>query len=251
VGKSLLKRILLMVPLFGPGLLHAQDSTSMPKQIWPELDVYYRVSEKVRFYGVVSATRSNSEYTDGTVGGYVDYFAIPWLRGKKYFDLHDTTMGYYWWFRMGYSYSDAPPSDKKKVVNIFETETNNNFHLPEEIVLQTRNRLDWRWVNGDFQPIYRPRVKFIRNFRTAYLTFNFYIWSEYFFYLNDNSQDKLRLTFGSVMKATKNMDIEIYYLHQFSNLPKVASLDAVGLQLDFYFRSKHYREALADKAKTP
>ena len=45
-------------------------------------------------------------------------------------DLHDTTQGYYWWFRMGYSYSNAPPGDKKKVVNIFETETNNNFHLP-------------------------------------------------------------------------------------------------------------------------
>jgi hypothetical protein len=113
-------------------------------------------------------------------------------------------MGYFWWYRTGYSYSDSPPGDKKKVVNIFETETNNNFHLPEDIVLQTRNRLDWRWVNGDFQPVYRPRVKFIRNFKTEYLTFNVYIWSEYFFYLNDNSDDRLRLTIGSI-KVTKNL----------------------------------------------
>jgi hypothetical protein len=240
-----------MASLIVPLILQAQDSSSTPKQIWPELDVYYRVSEKVRFYGMVTGTRSNSEFTDGTIGVYMDYFAIPWLREKKYFDLHDTTLGYYWWFRTGYSYSNAPPGDKKKVVNIFETETNNNFHLPEDIVLQTRNRLDWRWVNGDFQPIYRPRIKLVRNFKTAYLTFNAYIWSEYFFYLNDNSQDKLRLTFGSVMKVTKNLDLEVYYLHQFPNHPGVEPLDAIGLQLDCYFRSRHYRQVLEARAKTP
>jgi hypothetical protein len=152
--------------------------------------------------------------------------------------MHDTTQGYYWWFRAGYSYSDAPPGEKKKVVNIIETETNNNFQLPAKIALTARNRLDWRFVNGDFQPIYRPRVKFTRNFKTEYLTFDFYIWSEYFFYLNDNSQNKLRLTFGSQIKALKNMDFEIYYLHQFPNRPGVQALNAIGLQLDFYFRSK-------------
>ena len=84
---------------------------------------------------MVSGTRSNSEYTDGTTGIYLDYFALPWLKGRRYADLHDTTRGYYWSFRVGYSYSNAPPSDKRKEVNILETETNNNFHLPMEITL--------------------------------------------------------------------------------------------------------------------
>ena len=221
-------------------MLVAQDSVQ--KQIWPELDIYYRINERFRLYSQISGTKSNSEYTDGTAGIYLDFFTKPWLKGRRNeTELGDSTQGYYWWFRAGYSYSAAPPSDKKKVVNTLETETNNIFHLPADIVLQSRNRLDWRWVNDDFQPIYRPRLKFIRNLKTEYLTFNIYLWSEYFFYLNDNTQDRLRLTFGSEIKVLKTLDFEIYFLHQFQNKQYVEPLNAIGLILDLYFRSKHYK----------
>jgi hypothetical protein len=200
---------------------------------------------------MISGTRANSEYTDGTAGIYLDYFALPWLSGRRYADLHDTTAGYYWWFRTGYSYSNAPPGDKKKVINIFETETNNNFHLPLDITLTSRNRLDWRWVNGDFQPVYRPRLKFIRNFKTEYLTFDTYIWGEYFFYLNDNSQNRFRITAGSDIKVIKNMDFEVYYLYQFQNKPSVEPLNAIGIQLDFYFKSKRYKQQIEAADKKP
>ena len=220
--------------------LSAQDS-STPKQIWPELDVYYRINEKFRLYGLISGTRSNSEYTDGTASIYVDYFALPWLRGRNDIDMRDSSRRYIWWFRTGYSYSNSPPEDKPKVVNIFETETNNSFRLPADFVLLDRNRLDWRWVNGVFQPIYRPRIKVERNLKTAYMTLNAYVWTEYFFYLNDNTQDRLRLTIGSEIKVLKNMNFEVYYLHQFQNKQYVEPLNAIGLQLNFYFKSKQYR----------
>jgi hypothetical protein len=245
-----LKSILLIVLLFSSHLVLAQDS-SVQKQIWPELEAYYRINERFRLYSLISGTRSNSEYTDGTAGIYIDYFASPWLKGRNDTELSDSSKGYFWWFRTGYSYSDAPPSDKKKVVNIFETETNNSFHLPEDIILQTRNRLDWRWVNGEFQPIYRPRAKFIRNLKTEYLTFNAYLWSEYFFYLNDNTQDRLRLTFGVEIKVLKFMDFETYYLHQFQNKQYVTPLNAIGLQFDFYFKSKQYARMLESEQKKP
>lgn len=251
MGGTRWKLLAGLLSIFSCQELFAQDSSATQKEIWPEIEVYYRVSDKIRFYGELSGTRSNSSYTDGTIGAYVDFFPFTWIKGRKFFDLNDSTMGYYWWFRAGYSYSDAPPDEKKKVVNILETETNNSFHLPAEIVLQTRNRLDWRWVNGDFQPIYRPRVKFIRNFKTAFLTFNMYLWSEYFFYLNDNSKNMLRLTAGSVIKATRFMDLEIYYLHQFPNYPSVDPLNAIGIQLDFYFKSRGYRKNLEEETKKP
>jgi hypothetical protein len=215
--------------------------TTVQKEIWPEIEAYYRFNDRFRLYSEISGTRSNSEYTDGTAGIYLYFFAKPWLKGRRDdTEMTDSSAGYYWWFRAGYSYSDAPPDQKQKVVNIFETETNNTFHLPADIVLQSRNRLDWRWVNGEFQPIYRPRLKFIRNLKTDYLTFNVYVWSEYFFYLNDNTQDRLRIALGTVIKVLKWMDFETYFMHQFQNKQYVAPLNAIGLQLDLYFRSKYY-----------
>ena len=243
--------LLLTGIVFSTEWLAAQDSSSSPKQIWPEIDVYYRVNERIRLYGMVSGTRANSEYTDGTTGIYFDYFALPWLRGRKFTDLHDTTSGYYWWFRTGYSFSNSPPGDQEKTINIFETETNNNFHLPADINLSTRNRLDWRWVNGDFQPIYRPRIKLLRDFKTEYLTFDTYVWGEYFFYLNDNSQNRFRLSAGTEIKVLKNMDFEIYYLYQFQNKPVVEPLNAIGVQLNFYFKSKRYNQQIEAAEKKP
>jgi len=246
----LLKLVLLCCFALASEWLLAQDSSSK-KEIWPELDVYYRINEKIRLYGMISGTRSNSEYTDGSAGVYLDYFALPWLKGRRYADLHDTTRGYYWSFRVGYSYSNAPPGNERREINILETETNSNFYLPLEITLINRNRLDWRWVNGDFQPIYRPRVKFIRNFKTEYLTFDIYLLTEYFFYLNDNTQNRLRLTAGSDIKVSRNIDFEVYYLYQFQNKPSVKPLNAIGLQLNFYFKSKRYKQELEAAEKKP
>jgi len=220
-------------------LVFAQDTVQ--HQIWPEVEAYYRINERFRIYSSVSGTKSNSEYTDGTAGIYLDFFSRPWLNGRRDdTEMADSSQGYYWWFRTGYSYSNSAPGDAPKTVNIFETETNNSFHLPAAIVLQTRNRMDWRWVNGDFQPLYRPRVKFVRNLKTEFLTFNLYAWSEYFFYLNDNHDDRLRIAVGTVIKVLKTMAFETYFMHQFQNKQYVAPLNAVGLQLDFYFKSKHY-----------
>jgi hypothetical protein len=225
----------------------AQKDT-VQHQIWPEVEAYYRINERFRLYSSVSGTKSNAEYTDGTAGIYIDYFAKPWLNGRRNeTEMTDSSQGYYWWFRTGYSYSNSAPGDKPKTVNILETETNNAFFLPAKIVLQSRNRLDWRWVNGDFQPLYRPRLKFIRNLKTEYLTFNLYTWAEYFFYLNDNTQDRFRIALGTVIKVLKCMDFETYFMHQFQNKQNVAPLNTVGLQLDFYFRSKHYHPGIAAK----
>ena len=161
--------------------------------------------------------------------------------------MSDSARGHYLLLRTGYSYSDAPANQKKKDVNLWEMEGNSYFHLPENIVMVLRNRFDWRWVNGVFQPIYRLRLKFVRNFKTEYMNFNGYIWSEYFFYLNDNSQDRLRLCFGTEIKVTRFLTFEPYYLYQFPYKNYVISINVIGMQFNFYFSTKNYRRSLSTK----
>jgi Protein of unknown function (DUF2490) len=238
--RNLVLRILLISLIFlGAKKTVAQNSTQ--KEIWPELEAYYKLNEKFRLYSAISGTKSNSAYTDGTAGIYIDFFALPLLRGKNNTEMHDTSRGYFSWFRMGYSYSDAPPDEKRKVVDIFETESDVNFRMPADIMLIVRNRIDWRWVNGDFQPIYRPRLKFVRNLKTEYLTFNAYLWSEYFLYWNDNSENRLRIAAGTVIRVLKWLDFEAYYMYQFQNLPGVSPVQAIGIQFDLYFSTKKAR----------
>jgi hypothetical protein len=56
-------------------------------------------------------------------------------------------------------------------------------------------------------------MKFVRNFKTAYLTFNAYLYGEYFFYLNESGQAGFRICLGSVIKVSKALEFEVYYLH--------------------------------------
>jgi hypothetical protein len=39
----------------------------------------------------------------------------------------------------------------------------------------------------------------------------------------------------------------LYYLYQFQNKQYVEPLEAIGIQLDFYFKSKQYRSLLDSK----
>jgi hypothetical protein len=83
------------------------------------------------------------------------------------------------------------------------------------------------------------------------MTFDTYIWAEYFFYLNDNTQNRFRLTAGSDIKVSNNIDFEVYYLYQFQNKPSVEPLNAIGLQLNFFFKSKRYKRLIEQVDKSP
>src|SRR5450432_3086544 len=115
-----LRIFLSSLSFFSSKAIFAQDNSSQ-KQIWPELDFYYRFNPKFRLFTTISGTRSNSEYTDGTTSVNLDFFALPWLRGRQ-MNLQDTTRGYFCWFRVGYSYSASPGSEDNKIVNIVQTE---------------------------------------------------------------------------------------------------------------------------------
>lgn len=218
----------------------AQDSTGNQKQIWPELDLYYKISPRFRFYSQISGTRLNSSYTDGAFGAYLDYFSTPWRNRRLDRQLNDTSLGYYLWFRIGYSYSNTPPSDGgNKDEQIIITQADSRYYLPGQIMMTLRNRFDWRFINSDFQPRYRPRLRFDKDVKSDYMTFDAYMYGEYYFYLNDNSQNRFRFCIGAEIRVLRFMNFETYYLYQFPNSPHVASVNAIGLGLLFYLRSKH------------
>ena len=220
-------------------LLYAQDSSTPPKQIWPEIDIYYRFNDRFRLYSKLTSTRLNNANTDGTAGIYLDYFALPWFRKKDIVRLNDTLRGRYLWLRTGYSYSQTPPGTAKPIdQSIIETTGNGLYYLPADILLTVTNRFDWLFKNNEFDPRYRPRLKFDRNFRTEYAYFNFYFYGEYYIYFNDNSQDRFRLEIGFEAKVLKTMSFQTYYLHQFPNDGTVSAIDAIGLQANFYFKKK-------------
>src|SRR5438477_6726801 len=103
------KLLLFMILLLSSRQLLAQDSSGTKKEVWPEVNLFYRLNQKFRIYALYSATKlKNSSYTDGGFGIYLDYFTLSRARGKLGFNLRDSTAGYYLWLRAGYLYSSTP-----------------------------------------------------------------------------------------------------------------------------------------------
>jgi hypothetical protein len=240
-----LKKIILIIflALFAFRLL-AQDSAHAKQENWPQIDFYYRFNDKLRLYAMSSATKlRSSNYTDGAVGIYVDYFALASLRKKLNTELIDSARGYYLWFRAGYYYSVTPSGDKNPVTeNTIVTEAISDFHLPFDISLAARNRFDWRVVNGDFNPRYRARARFSKSMRTQYLHFAPYFYGEYYANLTQGSSNRFRLCAGVDWKVAAKVVFETYYLHQFNNVNRIDAVNAIGLTLKLYFNSKTVRK---------
>ena len=63
--------------------LVAQDSSGTKQEVWPEVNLFYKLNNKFRLYGQYSATKlKNSSYTDGGWAAYLDYFGLPIVRQK-------------------------------------------------------------------------------------------------------------------------------------------------------------------------
>ena len=145
--------------------LVAQDSSITRQEIWPEIDLYYRFSEKLRIYAHYSATKlRNSDYTDGGYGLYMDYFASPLLKNKLDTGARESTRSHYLWFRVGYMYSTSPPdSEDPFKSHTIVTEINGSIYLPYQILLTNKNRFDWTVKIDNFLSTYRPRLAFLKN----------------------------------------------------------------------------------------
>ena len=110
------------------------------------------------------------------------------------------------------------------------------FYLPWKILLTGRNRFDLRWRNEDFQPRYRPRLKFERGFKTEYLTFTVYTYGEYFVNFDSDITNRFRFAMGWEVRVAKRLSFETYFVHQFENKLSVLSVNAIGLAMKLFFQ---------------
>lgn len=236
-------RVFLLVILFwiNGNELSAQITTKV-QEIWPSVDVYYKVNPKIRFYGTAAGTKmSESYYSDGALGVFFDYFSYPIASINKLIKPRrpDSLPGKYIWFRLGYQYSATPPSAKDPFKeNMLVTEVSNRFYLPWEILMSVKNRFDWRVKNGDFNSRYRPRIMLEKDLHTEYLYFTVSGFAEYFINFGNSAVNRFRTQLGIEFKVTRHISYEVFWNHQFPNQPEVSELDAFGMTLKAFLHRK-------------
>lgn len=223
------------------------------QEVWPSMDVYYRINPKYRVYGTVGGTKiEESSYTDGAIGIFIDHFTYPptdIFRPKHAEGLP----GRFLWLRAGYQYTATPPSAEDPFKeSMIVTEANYRFYLPFDILMTSRNRFDWRFNSGDFNARYRPKLMLDKDLHTEYLTFTATGFVEYFVNFGNSAVNRLRTQLGVEIKVFKHMNYEVFWNHQVANLPEIQKVDAFGMCLKIYLNHpevKSYIESKKNKRK--
>jgi hypothetical protein len=207
------------------------------QEVWPSLDLYYKISPKSRLYGTISGTKlEESNYADGGVGIFFDYFTFPPKLANKFLpDRNDSLPGKFLWLRGGYQYGTSPPEAENPFKeHTIVSEVNTRSYLPYQVLLTLKNRVDWRVLDGEFQGRYRPRVMLERDLRTEYMYFTASAFVEYFAYFGNSSINRFRTQVGVEFRVTKFINYEVYWNHQFASGDEVAENDAFGMSLKVY-----------------
>jgi hypothetical protein len=208
------------------------------QEVWPSIDAYYRFNQKFRLYGTFAGTKlDESSYSEGAVGVFLDYFTYPPKVVRSVFNNRsDSLPGKFLWLRVGYQYSATPPSDQDPFKeSMIVTEANTRLHMPWSMLLTFKNRFDWRGNEGNFKGRYRPRLMIEKDLRTEFLTFTPSAFVEYFVNFGNGTVNKFRTQIGVEIRVLKRMNYEVFWNHQFENLPEVQAVDAFGMTLKFYF----------------
>src|SRR6185503_17719342 len=72
------------------------------KQVWPEIDVFVKINEKVRLYFSAARTKENGESTDTDFGASIDFHVKPLVSLKN--SQPDESKSKLLLLRVGYHY---------------------------------------------------------------------------------------------------------------------------------------------------
>ena len=204
---------------------------------WPEFDVFIKLNERSRLYIMYAATRQEelNAYADGQTGVYFDYWTLPALRR----DLRknpDASRAKLLLLRSGYLFSRPRNNSGVATDHMWTSEATGRAHLPWHLLLSDRNRLDLRWVNGDFRWRYRNRLKIERTFPSGRFELTPYAHAEIFRDGEQESWTRFRYAAGAEFAVTRRIVLEMYYLRQDDWRSTPQFTNVLGSSLQVYLR---------------
>ena len=230
-------RIVLLVFLLAlASNTNGQDSDSTT-EFWPEINIFINLNEKSRIFILGTATKQENlgTYADGQAGVYFDFWTLPALR-MRLRSHADASRSKLLLVRAGYLFSRPKNNSGAATEHMLTSEGTGRAHLPASLLLSDRNRIDLRWLNGDFRKRYRNRLKLERTFHTDRFEFTPYAHAEVFYDLNQSNWTRLRYAAGMEWSVTRRLVLEGYFLRQNDWRSSPRFVNAVGVVAQFYFR---------------
>ena len=226
----------LMIVVAFPSHLWAQGSS---EEFWPNLKLSlglgHRAGVQVFEQKESGEDISRTQYKFSVIGNY---------RVKRIVSVLEENIeeekNYNLVLGAGYEYVNTNDTGKIKNENRLVIQGTPSYSIaPLKLLLQDRNRIEFRWVSGTYSTRYRNKFTIERPIRIEHFAITPYTSGELFYDGQHKSWDENQYAFGLIWPYKKLLSIDTYYLRQNCTTCKEVHVNAVGLTVTFFWRLKH------------
>jgi hypothetical protein len=186
-------------------------------QVWPEIDAHVQLPSHFRVL-----TFSGLE--QGVGFPYQQWYAAA---GQEHYFL----------FGGGYEFLRTLQSGKISDENRLDLDGVFNFRPTARFLVSDRNRVEFRWKNGNYSTTYRNKLTVERDFLLRGFRFTPYVAAEAFYDGAQNSWNQEWYYAGIQWPYKRLFMVDTYYQRQNCTTCNPTNWNVVGVTLNFYFRN--------------
>jgi len=209
---------------------HAQTT-----QVWPEISVFTRLNDRMRFYFLATTVKESQESTEGEFGPNFDFYLRPFRERNRLAGFRlDESKNRFLLLRIGYryldSFSDSP--DEHRVV----LEATARYPLEGGVLVSNRGRVDARFIDGDYSWRFRSRLSVEKEFSIGSARMNPYVRGELFYDSRFDAWSRTEWIGGAAFPLNRRVELEGYFDYQHdTGGDHNRQVYAIGTVLNLYF----------------
>jgi hypothetical protein len=214
----------------------AGQTSQTTGEFWPAVDVHGQLGPNLRLLGWAELKEGEDfPYQQGDIGVGLGYqwkrFTRPHLQNIDPDKESILVAG------VGYEYLRTIQSGQDSQEDRLAVQVTPRYRPPADFLLTDRNRVEFRWVNGEYSTRYRNKLTVERDSCVRGFRFDPYVSAEFFYDISKSSWNQEQYAAGILLPYRRVLMVDLYYLRQNCGTCSPEHLNAFGLTVNLFFGS--------------
>jgi len=213
----------------------AAQTTPEPKQFWPDLNVTFDLGKNTKLQTSLEKHDAEDEADQQWKFGVIVSHRIRRIVTPR--ADPDEENKYNLVIGAGYEFIRTGEGSSAKNEQRLLLQVSPKYNVGPGLLIQDRNRVEFRWKSGTYDFRYRNKLSVDRPFKIKRVSFIPYATGELFWDRNHHSWNENQYAFGVQWPYKKSFRLDTYYLRQNCTTCSLNPVNVFGLTLNFYVRS--------------
>lgn len=137
-----------------------------------------------------------------------------------------------------YEYSRASENGNETIEHRIMLDGTARYAFAGSYLLTDRNRIEFRWVNGEYRFRYRNRLMFERSLKVKSFKFTPYTWTEAYWDKKYEKWNQFRFAGGAQFPFRRRMSLDVFYERSHCTTCANPNTNIFGATLSIFFRRR-------------